>query len=200
MAKPLTIICFIVVAAAQWFVTGHMIWKHEEIIKKGKVLRFESAPYDPENPFLGRYVSLNFQPLLYRQNSGKNRSVVDFAIKRGQKVFVTLTSNPQGYAQISGLSLNRPATGDYLLIESSFVDQYGKDTTSYGFFLPFREFYMEESRAPMAERIYAERLRDSTTRSYATVRIWQGEGLIENVFINDSTLQQIISASSGKNK
>jgi hypothetical protein len=59
---------------------------------------------------------------------------------------------------------------------------------------------MEESKAPEAERIYADRLRDSTTRSYTAIRLWNGEGVIENVFINDSTIQQIFMAERAKKK
>ena len=203
MVKPLTVICFIVVVAAQWLITGQMIWKHEGMIKKGQVLRFESAPYDPEDPFRGRYISLNFKNSFYRKpksSSLKDQRISDSAQALHQKVFVTFTNDSRGYAEISGISFNRPSSGAYLLMEPPSINESRGDSVSYNFRFPFREFYMEESKAPEAESIYADRLRDSATRSYTAIRLWEGEGVIENVFINDSTIQQIVMAARAKKK
>jgi uncharacterized membrane-anchored protein len=143
MVKPLTVICFIVVVAAQWLVAGQMIRKHEDMIKKGQVIRFESAPSDPEDPFRGRYISLNFKNSFYnkpKSSSLKDQVIVDSARALHQKVFVTFTSDSKGYAEISGITFNRPSSGAYLLMEPPAIYDSRGDSVSYNFSFPFREF------------------------------------------------------------
>jgi len=61
-------------------------------------------------------------------------------------------------------------------------------TNSIVFFnLPFDRYYMEETASPKAERTYWEHNRrgQAYRTTYASVRIWNGDAVLENLFVDD---------------
>jgi hypothetical protein len=67
-----------------------------------------------------------------------------------------------------------------------------KDTTTVHINYPFNNFYLEEYKAPQAESIYLEASIDSTQRTYALVNILDGDAVIKDIFINDSSIHEVI--------
>lgn len=198
MAKPLTLVCFLIVMVFQWLLPAQMIVKHEEVLSKGKLYKFVAAPYDPEDPFKGRYVSLNFAAISSKRKGDSTfEAQLNSARMAGKKVYASFSTNAEGVSVVEKISITKPANSDFLLINAPWVDKY-KDSSNYTFDFPFNEYFMEESKAPLAEQLYRDRLMDSANRSYAAVRIWKGTAVIENVFINDSTLHQIILNSTNR--
>ncbi len=53
---------------------------------------------------------------------------------------------------------------------------------------PFERFYMEESKAQGAEKVYNRSLADSNNITYALVKVKDGDAVLENVFINDKPI------------
>ena len=56
---------FILLVCAQLIVPGSMIWKKDMILVKGKSYKFLTAPIDPYDPFIGKYIVLNFREEAY---------------------------------------------------------------------------------------------------------------------------------------
>ena len=61
--------------------------------------------------------------------------------------------------------------------------------------LPFDRFYLEESLAPEAERMYRELLADSTQTVYAVVRIKEGRTTLQDVMVNDDRITDVVRGS-----
>lgn len=59
--KNIIIILFLIVAVAQLFVPLQMIYNQEDIINTGKIVKFQCEPIDPNDPFRGKYITLNFK-------------------------------------------------------------------------------------------------------------------------------------------
>ena len=59
-AKSIKISLFVVLALAQLYFPASMIWEQQKTIKGGKAFRFETAPVDPNDPFRGKYITLEF--------------------------------------------------------------------------------------------------------------------------------------------
>jgi len=59
---------------------------------------------------------------------------------------------------------------------------------------PFERFYMEESKAPLAESMYWEVSRDTTKITYASVSIQNGRAVLKDVFIGDVSIRELVKA------
>jgi hypothetical protein len=55
---------------------------------------------------------------------------------------------------------------------------------------------MEEYKAPRAETIYREQSTDSNSRAYALVSLYKGDAVIKDVFINDTSISEILKRQS----
>lgn len=175
---------FVIVAIAQLFVPVNMIVNNHLILSKGVELKFETAPVDPVDPFMGRYVLLQ-----YNENKVKVDNERDW--KPGQKIFVILTGNSEGFAQCSSASKERP-DGQMLYVKAR-VDHVSTDgSNTLTIYYPFDRFYMEETKAPEADSLYRHAHSDSTQTGWALVAIREGDAVLKDVFIGGSSLKELI--------
>jgi uncharacterized membrane-anchored protein len=187
--KKLILPIFILVALVQWLVPGKIIWDKEEVLRKGKTFRFETAPVDPSNPFFGRYIYLQFQEQSFDFKSRKE-------LFSGQDIYVFFTEDKRGFVKITGVSEKEPVGhANYFKTQVSHSYQY-QDSTHVSFDYAFNEFYMDEYKAPEAETVYNNAQRD-TARSpgaptYAAVKIWNGKAVLVNVMIGDKPIGELI--------
>lgn len=175
---------FILLVLAQWFVPGQMIWNKEKVLDKGIPFKFESAPVDPADPFRGRYVVLNFKETSYQMKDSTSWIF-------GSRVFVSFINDKKGFAKIQSVSASRPAAKGYIEATVNYVTREN-DTTTVFINYPVNNFYMEEYKAPQAESIYRESVIDSSQRTYALVNILDGDAVIKDVLINDSSIHEVI--------
>ena len=170
---------FIIVVLVQWYVPGKMLWSREQVLKKGVAYRFETEPIDPVNPFKGKYIVLNYEEDVYVFSTGQ--------FYETQEVYVLLRTGEDGFAKISAVSSYKPdTTAAFVKAMVQYVENYNKNTLYLKY--PFEEFYMDEYKAPKAETVYRQAARDSTKKTYAVVKIWKGESVLENVFIGDTPI------------
>lgn len=170
--NPRTIV-FIVICFLQLSVPGLMIGKREAALMMGAPYRFSTAPVDPHDPFRGRYVALRFE-----ENSAKSAGL---AIKHGRKVFVSIVQGDDGFAKLGNVSLERPEQGDYVKARAGYSAGDGMVRVE----LPFDRYYMNERRAPEAERAYFEsNRRGSEKKTYALVKILDGMAVTEGLYID----------------
>jgi uncharacterized membrane-anchored protein len=174
---------FIIVGLAQWLVPAQMIWKHEEILQKGNTFRFLTEPVDPSNPFIGKYITLNFKEEIAWVN--KDRS-----FERDQTIYVLLKNDSAGFAHVNDITANEPTNQTaYVKAKVNYISSYSADdSVEVNIDYPFDEFYMEEHKAPKAEAEYRKANRDTAKSTYAQVKIWKGNAVTENVYIDNKPL------------
>lgn len=171
---------FLLVVAFQIGVPARLIWQQENVVVSGKAFKFRTAPIDPNDPFRGKYITLRFQETqIYTENSRQ--------FGPQQEVFVSLKNNEEGFAIPKEIYNSAPTnTSNYIKVQVAYV---AEDHVNIRF--PFNRFYMEETKAPKAERLYFDAALDSTQIAYALVKVKNGNAVLEDVFINDKSVRDM---------
>jgi uncharacterized membrane-anchored protein len=175
--KKITWIGFGLLVVLQLWTPAAMIWNKENVLKTGRAFKFLSAPVDPNDPFRGKYIILSFNV-----NSYTNKENIPW--ETGETVYVQLATDTAGYTVIHSLHKNKPAQPiDFVKTKINYL---GYDSVKTVFIeWPFDRFYMEESKAYHAEQAYIKSSADSTHKTYALVKVKNGDAVLENVFINN---------------
>ncbi len=176
--------------AIQFAVLAAMISGKERILRDGEAFRFKTRPIDPADPFRGRYVWLGFEDNYIPLPPGETPE-----LRRRQPLFAHIETDEAGFARFSGWSLERPSAGAYLKTRYQgdfFVfDQETKTSVRKGLRidLPFDRYYMDEAKAPRAERAVAEATR--ATNCWAVVRVLNGKAVIEDVCVRGQSIRDL---------
>lgn len=180
MKRRVSLIILALAVIAQIWVPASLIVKSQRTLISGKQFKFRTAPVDPYDAFRGKYVALGFDADRF---ACSDRS----AYRHGRQVFVLLNRDSDGFAQIAGLSRNKPAQGDFVKVKiSSFSDS--SVIVNY----PFDKFYLEEGLAGEAEKLYRQHSRRGQLDTYALVRINKGFAVIEDLVIGGTPVVQSI--------
>ena len=188
--KRILLILFVLVALVQLFVPAKMIWNREDILKTGIELKFRTAPVDPTDPFRGKYITLDYHD---------NRININDASEwiRGNSIYVTLTKDSSGFSTIKSISKFRP-THEETFIKAKVRSAYGGDLKYVIVDYPFDRFYMEESKAYDAEKMYQETQRDTSKTTYALVNVKEGDAVLKDVLINGTSIREIVKENQEK--
>jgi uncharacterized membrane-anchored protein len=183
--KKFIVILFALMCLAQWIIPGKMVYESEHVIAEGTLYKFKTAPIDPSDPLRGKYVTLNFE-----------ENFIAFADsaewQRGQKIFVTFTTDSAGFAVAENVYHSKPQTDTYLQTTVDYIS-HNKNDHKVWYKLPFNRFYMEESKAPQAEELYWQALRDTTQTPYGLVSIRHGQAILLDVIIDGKPIVDIIN-------
>jgi uncharacterized membrane-anchored protein len=179
------ILAFSVLAIVQWVIPGKIIFEKKQVLRKGQTYKFKTEPVDPSNPFKGKYITLNFT-----ENSFTDR--IERKLSGGEDVYVVLGSDSKGFAVIKNVATKEPGNQSAYVKANVYYTSKENDSITVFIDYPFDEFYMDEFKAPRAEIIYRESNRDSSSSTYALVKIWQGRAVIEDVLINDIPIGKLI--------
>jgi uncharacterized membrane-anchored protein len=178
--------------AAQWAVPGYLIQRGQVTLHEGTAYRFHTAPVDPVDPFRGRYVALDFEA------ASITLARHDPALRSGQRVYAPIRVGADGYAVLDAPLPQPPGTGDYLVATVLWIN-----ANELRLQLPFDRYYLDETLAPEAERRYwdANRLRGETDEdprrpAWAQVRVRGGYALIEELFIEDRPVRELLREMS----
>lgn len=170
------------VCLLQLLIPASMIGKREATLRAGTPYRFKTRPVDPHDPFRGRYVALNFD---------EGSAEVDAEeIERGQKVFVEVYEGKDGFAKLGKASRNRPDSGDYIRMRAN----YSSGSTTVNVSLPFDRYYMNERRAPEAERAYWDANRGTNRNTFALVKVLNGMAVTEGLYIDGKHVLDYLEA------
>jgi uncharacterized membrane-anchored protein len=179
--RKIIAVVFVLVALVQIYVPASMILGREEVLHFGTEYRFKAAPVDPNDPFRGKYITLQ-----YEQNSIPIEDGAKW--ESGETVFIILTTDSAGMVKFESAVREKPANQEnYLQTKVWYVS-----SNSLVPDLPFDRFYMEESKAYDAELAYNESLIDTAQVTYALVGIKNGEAVLKDVFINDVSIREIV--------
>lgn len=177
---------FILMVAVQLVVPASMIYNAEAIIAKGTEYKFITTPIDPTDPFRGKYITLS-----YRENRFQIYNPEEWSTN--EIVFVTLTTDENGYAKISSVSKEMPADQqDFVKAKVSYVTNLENEDNYLTISYPFDRYYMEESKASDAETLYLESLRDTNLITYGLVNIKAGEAVLKDVMIDGKSIKEMV--------
>lgn len=182
MNRNYLIVGFAALVIAQLFVPGKMIWDQERVLASGTEIRLRTQPIDPNDPFRGKYVTLNFTNNEVAAPAGVSED-------RGKEIYVTFRMDTAGFSIPDEVTFIPPVTTDtYLKTTVQYFTDYEKGPT-YVIDYPFNRFYMEESKAPTAEVIYRDANRwDNEKEAAGIVAIKDGMAVLKDVRIDGVSL------------
>ena len=191
--KHILVTLFFLVVITQLFVPAQMIYNQEDILNTGKIVKFQCEPIDPNDPFRGKYITLNF-----KETAIKVKNLKDW--KNNEFVYAKIETSKDGFAKIKSISRSKPADNStYLKLKISYFADLSDDNKIY-FDFPFNRFYMNENKAKNAEKVYAESTIDTTKIAYALVATKNGEAVIKDVLIDNISIKELAKASNNTNK
>ena len=182
MNRNLRLTLFIAVALVQLAVAGGAIVKFELALRTRDPFRFRIQPVDPIDAFRGRYVAIRF--------AVDRAPLADGAeVRSSQHVFIPIEVDADGFASLGQADVDSPPERAYMQLRAGAVtpDEDGKIHVWVS--MPFRRFYMDEDKAPDAERAVWSRRRGQRNAS-VSVRIRNGTGVIEELYIDDTPIHQ----------
>jgi uncharacterized membrane-anchored protein len=179
--KSVRLIIFLVVALAQISVPASMIWKRQRTLHEGRVWKFRTAPADPVDVVRGRYLALRF--------SAENFPRAEPVPFGDDLLYVTLKEDAEGFAIVDDISYE-PRSGDNVVR----ADNYGHYEGEMRIRFPFDSYWVNEVDAPAADKAYAEHSRREQLDAYVTVRVRDGDAVIEELYIADQPLRDFLRA------
>lgn len=159
----------------------YMIVKRELVLKHGIPFRFKTAPIDPYDPMRGRYVALRIEANKAPKPQGVN-------LKPKQKAYAEIAADENGNAKIAQITLQKPKS-------PSFLDVTINSISDNEIFLniPIDRYYMEETAAPQAEKIYRKYNERNKQDAYVIVRIRNGYSVVEGLYVDNKKIETLIS-------
>jgi uncharacterized membrane-anchored protein len=172
----------------QLAVPASMILGREMTLRDGQQFRFRTAPVDPYDPFRGRFVALNL-------DAASVPLPKDMKLKYRQKVLVRLAVDEAGFAYCRDIVSKPTQEGTYL---TARVQSWNKKTVRLQ--LPFDRYYAEEDLAPEIERAYRAHSRRSKQEAFITVRVRDGHGVLEELYIADLPVAEYLRQQAAANQ
>jgi uncharacterized membrane-anchored protein len=190
MNHKLRFTLFVIVAFVQLAIAGGAIVNSELALRTGEAFRFRIQPVDPVDAFRGRYVAIRF--------AVDRTLVADGAELRSRKnIFVPVNVDCDGFASLGLADDEPPADGAYLRLRAGVVTPDENGNQQVWVAMPFRRFYMDEDKAPKAERAVWGGRRGQREAS-VSVRIRHGVGVIEELYIDDVPIHQWLAENADK--
>lgn len=187
--KKLILYAFALLVFAQLFVPAKMIYEKEAVLDSGTTFKFKVRPIDPSDPFRGKYITLNYA-------DQRIDVPTEPEFHRKENVYILYEKDSLGYAKVSNVSKEKPKeSADYLKTKVSHVTLY-RDKQVINVDFPFNRFYMEESKAGEAERIYWQSLwktrGSENPQTYAVLSIKNGKGVLKDVMIHGTSAKEVV--------
>ncbi|WP_420574853.1 GDYXXLXY domain-containing protein [Kordia sp.] len=183
MKKTYIYLLFGLMVIAQIAASAQIVYKYENTIASNNVYKFKTAPVDPNDPFRGKYVALNFA----MDSFATDEKDWDYS----EKAYAYVSKDENGYAVLETLSKT--------ILPNSKFDYVAVDIrTYYGgivhFDLPFDTYYMKESKAYDAELLYRNNNRRGKQQDvYAVVHIQGDTHVLTDVVINGMSMKDAVA-------
>ena len=199
MTMPFRIAAIAVLSLAQLIAAGWSIVRYESTLRSGTAYRIRTIAVDPQDAFRGRYVAVRPSIIVPEPIDAETRHLLE-QMQSGETGYVVLATGDDGFARVAQVHTTPPAAGDYLKVGDVFPQwtretQPGQQPTRVGYVVnfPFDRYYMNEAAAPVAEQRYFEAARrDATSRAWLAIRVKDGAGVIEGLFIDGVPIEEVI--------
>lgn len=182
-SRSLLMAALVVLCLIQIYAPLSMIFAKEDVLRNGTAYRFRIQPVDPTDPFRGKYVTLRFHADKFTIKSRSDWHHDD-------EIYVLLSTDSSGFAQVDNVLKHAPEQGaDYIKASLSYLDY--NDTLLAHIAYPFDRYYMDEFKAPEAERRYGSAAADPVQTPYALICVKKGDAVIKDVLVNNVSLKDI---------
>jgi uncharacterized membrane-anchored protein len=180
MKNKIKLILFITLCIVQLSIPAYIVLKNEITINNGIEFKFKCSPVDPYDIFRGRYVAIGVE-VFDRQNIPQS----DLAyLEKAGTIYALIDTDNEGFAFIKSLTSYKPQSNiNYLKL---YVNKYKYINN------PFTKFFMNQEKAPKAEKIYRDNLWEKDAKTYITVKIKNGKGTITGLYIDDKSIYELI--------
>lgn len=179
------ILFFVLLFAVQLAVPFWLIGSRELTLHFGERLLFRVEPVDPYDAFRGRYVRLGMV-----ENSWIGPGATNFI--QGEPIAISFTNDASGFAKVSKVG-RKPAGKLWVNGKAGYIQAENFLTLDY----PFDAFYMDEILAPKAEAALRRNWsgdESRTVNAHIAVRLWRGQAVIENLFLNGKPAADFLRA------
>lgn len=185
--KKWILILMALTALAQIGIPIVMVIDSEHILDDGIPNKIRTAPVDPNDPFRGKYISLDFENDYFVIED-------DTDWKRNDLVYVLFQKDSFGFATIKAITKNPPSESRNYIKTSIQRVSYYSNRGHYRVYVdfPFDRFYMEESKAPKAERLYNTGVRQDSAEVYALLMVEDGNFILKDVFYNGISIGEMV--------
>jgi hypothetical protein len=151
--KKFLFLCYTLTLCAIVWYPANTVRRIEFPAEKPVEMKFRVRLYDPYDPMRGRYVRLQAFPDRIETADKTNR----FPWRSKEKIFAVLQRGKDGFAQVLRLEKNikNLKQGEFAVRVSSCWYQRGygreKGKNFYTFSLPFKQYFVNEFKAPLLE-------------------------------------------------
>ena len=194
------IVCGII---AQFAVLAAMIVQREITLKKGALVFFVTAPFDPFDAFRGRYMYVDIPAL--------SHFVAPVKFTAGQVAYAVIQCDSNAVGTITSLAAVEPQDGLYirmrvqwcqpeLLTVTNAVKRKGqpeetlRETGKYDVDLRSvaDRFYVPEKIAPEVDALAVANRRRTEQQPLACMRIYKGDAVLEDIQIEHKPLLEFV--------
>ncbi|QJW45624.1 GDYXXLXY domain-containing protein [bacterium BFN5] len=179
------LVLFLAISLAQIAAPLYMAWHWENILLTGQTFYWQTAPVDPYDAFKGRYIDLRFKEM-----SAPSLDSTEF--NYGQTAYALLGVNQEGQAYIRGIAHLQPAETPFIRVKINYIQDNQVHVE-----LPFRRYYLPENQATAAETAYQKKAGQTAV---AAVRLKDGYGVIEQLYIDNKTLTDYLLEATPPSK
>jgi uncharacterized membrane-anchored protein len=176
---------FLAISLAQIVAPLYMAWHWENILQTGQTFYWQTTPVDPYDAFKGRYIDLRFKEM-----SGPALDNTKF--NYGQTAYALIGVNQEGQAYIRGITHQQPAEAPFIRVKINYIQDNLVHVE-----LPFKRYYLPENQATAAEMAYQK---NAGQTAIAAVRLKDGYGVIEQLYIDNKTLTDYLLEATPSSK
>ncbi len=159
---------------------GAKFYRYADIQKNGKAYRFHVRSYDPYDPFRGRYLAIDVGRAI--------KVPPGFTWEWGKKVYVLVTKDDEGFAKLGPVLSHKPMEGDYVISE---IARYNSTKNMVWIENPFDRFYINETIAPVAEKIFIQASAAEKNRIWIVVKVKDGRAVIDDLYVDGRPIVQV---------
>ena len=172
---------FAAAVLCQLGVPAWMILDRERTLRAGVQVKFRVEPLDPRDAVLGRHVRFKIPA---------SEVTLDESAKTPSQVrsYAVLELDQEGFGRFTAVRNEPPEAGVYLRVR---VRREGKTGTIR---LPFDLYYLPEDVATKAGTKQKQALRSGKVDAYVTLRVHQGHGVIEGLYVHDTPILDFLKA------
>lgn len=184
--KNLLLLAFSAMAVLQLLLPARTALQLERVLRQGEVFHFLAGPVDPNDPFRGKYLTLDI-PGLDNLTWDLAAPVIE-SVQAGSELYLTIAKDSLGFAHIAEAA-TAPPTHEQPYIRATVYYTYNDTSAVHPIVLhnPLNRFYMDERQAPVAEERFRSRPDDDT--AFAKVRIYEGQAVLEDVFVGNASVR-----------
>ena len=178
-------IIFLLYAVIILLVPIYLVVKSEGILTNGTLYKFKPQAYDPFDPFRGKFLRVNYDTEGIKS---------DEDIEEGDRVYVSIGIDNEGYAFFDKAYKNPPSEGDYLHTivtyvyynDYEYIQEEGASSLEMGIEIPdhMNKYFINENKALDAENVF----RWKREEIYIGVRILNGEARIQDIYVEGQPL------------